>query len=276
MKLSDIRHEKTTKLSPLFRLERKLNYKALIVFSLIASVLLFINIALFPYMDNILNGLLKYFDGDQSIKEILEVLGNMSIGTYFSGQAAQVWAFIGGLYAAGLGCKLINNNFKDGSYELLYTQNASRTKIVLNKLLRLVINLVIFNTVCALFGLIALLIWGNGQFKFINFLGYYLFTIVATIQIGVFSFALALLGKRKFNIIYAMLIVLVFYTFASLTLSGTLLKLFQCLSPLSVTFTDIVGSGYGVINYYSFAIWFVVPAVLLYLGIKNYKNSDLI
>lgn len=276
MKLSEVKSTNSKKLSPLFKLERNLNYKALIIFSLVAGILLFINIALFPMMDSVLKGMAKYFEGNPELQEVVESLGNMSIGTYFSAQASQAWVFIGAIYAGFLGCRLINSNFKDGSYEMLYTQNISRTKIVVNKLLRLVINVVLFNLVCAIFGIVSLAIWGKGQFQFLNFFGYFIFAVVATLQVGVFSFALALLGRRKYTTLLSVLVAVVFYIFANIASGGSSLQFIEYFTPLAVSFADVVGSGFKVVNYYSFAIWFVVPAVLLFFGIKNYKNTDLI
>ena len=128
----------------------------------------------------------------------------------------------------------------------------------------------------AIFGIVALAIWGKGQFQFLNFFGYFIFAVVATLQVGVFSFALALLGRRKYTTLLSVLVAVVFYIFANIASGGSSLQFIEYFTPLAVSFADVVGSGFKVVNYYSFAIWFVVPAVLLFFGIKNYKNTDLI
>ena len=107
MKLNELKKEKKFKVSPLYALERKNNLKALIIFSIIAAILVFITVAMFNLMEDALKMLEGMFENSPELKEqIAELIGSQNIATYFVLQAGQVWGLLGIIYAAFLGCKL--------------------------------------------------------------------------------------------------------------------------------------------------------------------------
>lgn len=277
MKLSELKKEKKFKVSPLYALERKNNLKALIIFSVIAAILVFITVAMFNLMEDALKMLEGMFENNPELKnQIAELIGSQNIATYFVLQAGQMWGLLGIIYAAFLGCKLVGGNLKDGSYEMLYTQNVSRTKIVLNKFVRLVINLLIFNAICGIFGLVGMLIWGYGQFNVLNYFAYWLFLIVMSVQAGAISFAFALFGKRKYTTFLSVVVAVAFYFIAYLGIAGSNFEFLSYLTPFAVVLADVVNSGLTVVNYWSLAIWTIIPIILMFFAIKNFKNTDIV
>lgn len=277
MKLSELKKEKKFKVSPLYALERKNNLKALIIFSVIAAILVFITVAMFNLMEDTLKMLEGMFENNPELKDqIAELIGSQNIATYFVLQAGQMWGLLGIIYAAFLGCKLVGGNLKDGSYEMLYTQNVSRTKIVLNKFVRLVINLLIFNAICGIFGLVGMLIWGYGQFNVLNYFAYWLFLIVMSVQAGAISFAFALFGERKYTTFLSVVVAVAFYFIAYLGIAGSNFEFLSYLTPFAVVLADVVNSGLGVVNYWSLAIWTIIPIILMFFAIKNFKNTDIV
>lgn len=276
MKLNELKKEqKQSKLSPLYKLERKANYKSLIVFSVIISFLLFLTMALFNFVEPLMAELVKMFEGQPEMQELFATQ-ELKIGTYFVSEAGSFWALLAAIYGSFLGYKLINGNLKNGSSEVLYTQNASRTQIVKHKLIRLIINVAILNVVCGLVGLVAMLIWGYGQFSVLNYLGYMLFVLILTMQVAVLSFSIALLVKQKYSSVLSVLVALGLFLIANLGLMGESFEVFNYLTPFAVALADLIESGFGVVNYISIAIWTVIPVVTLILGIKSYKNTDLV
>lgn len=276
MKLNELKKEqKQSKLSPLYKLERKANYKSLIVFSVIISFLLFLTMALFNFVEPLMAELVKMFEGQPEMQELFATQ-ELKIGTYFVSEAGSFWALLAAIYGSFLGYKLINGNLKNGSSEVLYTQNASRTQIVKHKLIRLIINVAILNVVCGLVGLVAMLIWGYGQFSILNYLGYMLFVLILTMQVAVLSFSIALLVKQKYSSVLSVLVALGLFLIANLGLMGESFEVFNYLTPFAVALADLIESGFGVVNYISIAIWTVIPVVTLIFGIKSYKNTDLV
>lgn len=278
MKLSELQQQKTSKTkSPLFKLERKLNLKLLLIFSAISAVLLFVSVALFPVLDDVLLKLQQMFaDNAEFAKTISDIIGSQNIASYFVSQAGQTWALIGAVYASYLGYKLVCGNFKDGSYEMLYTQNLSRNQILLHKLLRLVINLLIFSFINAVAGVVALAIWGYGEFNLLKYLLYTLFVTITIIQIGVFSFAIATFAHKKYSVMASILVVITMYFVSMFAMSTTSLGFFNCLTPFALSFVDVFNETIKAVNVVSVIVWTVAPAVLAFLGFKNFKNSDLV
>ena len=277
MKINELNKEqKQTKLSPLYKLERKTNLKPLIIFSAISAIVLFIVVALFPMLDDAMLQLQEMFEGNEEMQKMLSVaIGTQNITTYFVAQAAQSWAFIGGIYGAYLGYKLICGNFKDGSYEVLYVQNLSRTQILKHKFLRLIINLLIFSLVNTVVGLVALLIWGFGEFNVFKYFLYALLVTLMTLQAGVLSFAFATFAHKKYSVMSAILFVVATYFIISFALSVESLEFLKCFSMFSIAYVDVFNSTIKTFEIISLIVWTIVPAVLAFLGVKSYKNTDL-
>ena len=278
MKLSELKQEKTSKIkSPLYVIERKANLKPLIAFSIISAVMLFIAISLFPLLDDVMLQLQQMFEGNPEMQNMLAAaIGTQNITSYFVAQAGQSWALFGGVYAAYLGCKLVSGNFKDGSYEMLYTQNLSRNQILTQKLIRLVINLLIFSLVNAVLGFVALLIWGGGDFSILKYLLYALFVTLMTLQTGVFSFAIATFAHKKYSTMASILMVVAMYFVVTFALSVESLSFLNCFTPFALVYVDVFNASMQTVNIISLIVWTIIPAVLTFLGFKNFKNTDLV
>ncbi len=276
MKINELKTETKSKLSPLYKLERKTNLKPLIIFSLLSAVVLFIVIALFPFLDDAMLQLQEIFEGNEEMQNMLSVaIGTQNITTYFVAQAAQSWALVGAIYGAYLGYKLICGNFKDGSYEILYTQNLSRTQILKHKFLRLIINLLIFSLVNTIVGLVALLIWGYGEFNVFKYFLYALLVTLMTLQTGVLSFALATFAHKKYSVMTAMLIVVATYFIITFALSVESLEFLKCFTPFTIAYLDVFNATIKTFEIVGLIAWTVVPTILAFLGVKSYKNTDL-
>ena len=276
MKLNEIKTE-NKQLSPLYKLERKSNLKPLIVFSLISAVILFIVVSLFPFLDDAMLQLQEMFAGNEEMQDMLAMaIGTQNITTYFVAQSAQSWALLGVVYAMFLGYKLVCGNFKDGSYEILYVQNLSRTEILKHKFIRLIINLLIFSLVNTIVGLIALLIWGYGEFNVLKYFLYALLVTIVTLQAGVLSFAIATFAHKKYSVMSAILIAVALYFVVTFALSVESLNFLKCFTPFSTAYVDVFSSTMEAVDVISLIVWTVVPAILLFFGVKSYKNNDLV
>ena len=194
----------------LFVLQRKSNKNLLIIFSLIVSAMLFMVVALYPMMTDI-------------VKELPSEIGDMitmtSIASYFNTEALEMWIFIVCIYVAGLAINITTKEFKNGSYDMIYTLNISRPEIIRTKLLRLVVNTIYINLISFVVALISLLIFGANDFKVINLIIYAVFALLVTLQVGIVVFSLGLINKEKFNNYGGMAVVLIMFLFTTISIT---------------------------------------------------------
>ena len=258
---------------PLFKIERKNNLISFIVFSLIVGALCFLTIALFPVLKDLLADLAK-----ESAGTGLEDMFKMdNIADYFTSNMFQMWGLFGMIYAGVLAVRLTSNNFKDGSYELIYSLNISRTKIVITKLITLLIYLTTFSLTVAVFNYVGLIIFaGISGFSTLNFLLYALLTWVITLQVGIIAFALGLISKRKFGTVASIVLSLLFYIIITVS-QASMVEWLNYLSPLSVIVTDVFTLGFAALKnqWITLLVWCVIPVTLLVLGVTKFKNDDL-
>jgi ABC-type transport system involved in multi-copper enzyme maturation permease subunit len=257
---------------PLYNLERKLNLTMLLIFAVITGILIFITLILYPQIKEGYSELSGMFEN--SGIDFAAIIGVENISSYFTMQSAQNWGMLAAVYAAVLGNKLVASNFKEGSSTYLYSLNMSRTKILNNKLLRLVINIVIFNIICAIFAVIALYIVGE-SFNLVNMLIYTLFSILVTLQIGVLTFALTAI-TNKISTFIAVLLPIALGIISSLALMSENLKFLKYFGPFETLFSNVLIDGFGAINYVIFALWTAIPVLTLIYSYIRFNKKDLI
>lgn len=275
MKASELKQTKS--LSPLYKLERKLNFKTLIIFIIVGAALTFLTTLMFLLVENVLEAMQAAAGANEELKAVLEeMLAGNNFANYFVNNAGSTWGFVGIIYASYLGCKLINSNLKDNSYETLYTLEFSRNRILLNKLIRLVINVLLFNLIVAVFGFIAVCIVGINQINVWNYLLYALVTLLVCLMAGLISFGIACLAKRKYGTILSIVLGIAFYLLAEFSSMGDKFKVFEYLSPAYGSFAPILNSGLSNFNFISLVIWLVVTGVTLAFGFIQFNKRDII
>lgn len=275
MKASELKI--TKKLSPLYKLERKLNLKTLIIFTIIGAVLTFATTLMFLLVDDMINSMQSIIGDNEEFKNLIDqLLQYNNFASYFITNVGSTWGLIGIIYAGFLGCKLINSNLKDNSYETLYTLEYSRTKILLTKLTRLVINVVIFNLLTAFVGFIGICIIGINQVNIGNFVLYILVSTLVCLMIGMLSFALSCLFKRKYGTILSIVFALAFYFISQFSVMGNNFKAFEYLSPAYGTFAPILEFGLTNFNFVSLVMWLIISVGILAFGIFRFNKDDII
>ena len=252
---------------PLFKLQRKSTINLLIIFSVIVAALMFMIIAIYPLMNNILS----------NMSEAIGFANALSFSDYFNAEAFEIWILLICIFGSVLATSITTKEFKNGSYELIYTLNISRGEIVRTKLLRLILNVIYVNLITFVVSLIGLLIFGTNQFSIVNLLIYTLFAIIVTLQIAVLVFAFGLFNKSNFNTFGGILMVIIMYLFTTLSMSVEKLKWIGYISPLTTMNGSIMVNGFKGItaNGIILAVWSVITIVLLIFSMKKFKNDDL-
>lgn len=255
----------------LFKLERRKGLSVLVWFSIVTGVLVFVTCALFSTVQQML-----------SDNEVLSKLGISltSMAEYFDTEAVQMWMLPVILFVACSVISTTTSEFRNGSFELIYSLNVSRCEVVRTKFIKTILDIVIINIVAFLMALIGMSAFAKGDFNFVNLLIYLLVAICVSIQVAMFVYALALFGKRKINMFGGVILVLVFYLLCTLMSVGAD-KSTQWLgffTPLSTLNGSIMQNGFAGLfkNGIVLLIWTVVSIVLFVLGSLKFKKEDLV
>jgi len=108
----------------LYILQRKSKRNLFIIFSLLVALMLVVVVSLFPIMQEVVKELPS---------EISSMINMGSIASYFNTEALELWIFLVSIYAGRLAINLTTNEFRNGSFEMIYTLNISRGEIVRTK-----------------------------------------------------------------------------------------------------------------------------------------------
>lgn len=242
----------------------KLGFVSLAVSTCVVGALMFLALALFPSMKDVLQ---------QIPSDILNKVSYDNIYSYFWTEALSIWVTIGAFYAVWAASKLSVGDFKSGSAELLYSLNLGRTQIVLTKLCVLMTQLVIFNFGIAIFAFVGLWIFG-GKAIVGTLLIYFMLATLSCIVVGVLVLSWGFAGKHKFSAVLGCVLMLAFYIITSLSGIVEWLSLF---SPFGALNGDILTLGWkGVQNHgLSLIVWGGLAALSFVVSTLTFSRSDI-
>jgi len=252
----------------LYILQRKSNRNLFIIFSLLVALMLVVVVSLFPIMQEVVKELPS---------EISSMINMGSIASYFNTEALELWIFLVSIYAGRLAINLTTNEFRNGSFEMIYTLNISRGEIVRTKLLRLVINVLYINLIGYVVSLVSLFIFGNNDFSVVNLTIYALAAFIVTLQVAICVFSLGLINKDRFSSVGGILVVLVMFLLTTISMMTEKTEWLGYLSPMSTMNGTIMLDGVkglftdGIL----LGVWSVICGLLLLISSKKFKNDDL-
>ena len=281
MKLNELKSNKAPKFNfgPLYRLERKLNYKALIAFTAIAVAFTVLVIAIYPLMNDMLQDLIAMLGQEQG-EALAAMMGASDFNSYFIMNGAQSWGLIAVVYGSYLGYTLVASNFKEHSATMLYSLNVTRNKVLNSKIARLKINVILFNLLTAIISLSVILIYGFEGVSIVNFLIYTLFMTIVTLISGLIMFALSAMDIKGVNTITSIVFPITLVLFATFAMIDESIRFLQYFSPISLVLTDasetVLSSGFAGINYYVLLAWAGLAVVLLPFAYYKFNKKDLI
>lgn len=273
MKLNELKKQQTKNTTPfgaLFKLERKLNLKSLLLFTAICAWLIVITFAIYPIMK-------EQFSQLPNIPA--ELLGLQDVNSYFTMQIGQNWILLALIIGSYLGYQLVAGNFRNGSSVFLYTQNLSRNQILGAKFLRMLINIVIFNVICAIVGFIGVSILEFGAVDILNYLIYTLLMILMSLQMGILMFGLTTIYLKKIAPFFSFALPILLMVFSSLSYISESVEFLKYLSPSSVMTSlssNILITGFNSVDFISLGVWTLIPLIVLISGIINFNKKDLI
>lgn len=255
---------------PLFNLQRKSNAKLFVVFGCIMAVMLFVVIALYPTIQQL---------ADQMPDVLKEMMYMGSIEQYFNLEALEVWVMLTSIFVSIMAVNITTNEFKNGSYEMIYSLNMSRGEIVRTKLIRLVLNTIYINLICFASSLVALFIFAGEAFSVANLLIYTLFATLVTMQIAIIIFSLGLFSKKQFSTVGGVVIVIIMFLFTTMSSVAGDGKFdwIGYLSPMSTMKDSIMTNGFSGLftDGILLGVWSIISIILLLVSCKKFKNDDL-
>lgn len=250
----------------LYHIESK-NLIPLIWWGLVLAGFLVATMSLYPTMSKLL--------ADMPSNMQPYVTGMENINTYFETQVGQIWALLVCIYGGYLAVKLVTKELKNNTYQVLYTTSISRTEIIRTKALRLFVNVTLLNLICMIASVISLSIWGNAV-NYWNFVFYAFLVWAITIVLSFLVFGFALLFKKKFGAVVAMLIVMLLYFVSSFVLDPSL-EWLNYFTPFSLTYGSVLTNGFSgvVLNGIPLVIWCAITVIFNVIGYFKFKKSDL-
>lgn len=278
MKLKDLKIKHKSK-APLYKMERKLNFMPLLIFTLVSVFLLVTSIAVYPVIKDLMPQMLEGLPPE--LAQIIEQsMGGTTFAGFFATQVAPTWSLIAVIYAGYLAYNLISSNFKGKSSVMLYSLNLSRGKIVFSKVLRFLINNAVLNLFMGVVTLAGALILGQVGQILVNIGIFTLIMTLASALIGFAVFGVCLSNPKKISGFIVIFVAVVLYFVSMLGALDGSLALLSYLSPMGAftlqTGETILETGFANVNYLLLAAWAVVGAVSFIVGFVSFKNKDLV
>lgn len=180
--------------------EMKRGSQPLIIWSVVVSFMLAVTVLLYPQMEpqmSEMEGMLSEM-GSFSSAFGMDKLNFARFSDYFAIECGNVLGLGGAIFAAITGISMICKEEKEKTAEFLYTHPISRCRIIAEKLIAVIIQLIIFNIAVFAASVISILIIGKGsdiQDIWLLFLAYTLLELeIGMICFGISAFIRSGLG----------------------------------------------------------------------------------
>lgn len=142
------------------------NFKSLILWSVIVAGTAALMLMLFPAFEDAFSNIEEFLS--MYPPEFLEIFGmgegGLDMSTFYGWFGVEGYLFvnlIGGSFAAILGGSILSKEEDDKTIEFLLSKPISRTQIVFGKIIVIILNLLILNSLVALVLMVAFVIYGD-------------------------------------------------------------------------------------------------------------------
>ena len=254
--------------------ELKRSRLSLIIWTAVITFMLCITVLIYPQMSSQMSDITDMFSDMGSFSSAfgMDKLNFGEFSGYFSIECGNVLGLGGALFAAIAGISAIVKEEKERTSEFLYTQPLSRSRIIFEKLLALITQIIILNVIlwCAVFASIAV-IGETMELKvlLLLFAAYLLLQIeIALICFGISAFL------RKGGIAVGLGLAIVFYFLNIISNITEDAKELKYLTPFSYTDgADIISNKSLDIKYV--AVGMIFAAVGVITAFIRYRKKDL-
>lgn len=182
----------------LYRHEMKINLKSLLIWTLCVGGLCFGCILLYTSLEDSIKGIADVY-ADMGAMSAALGMDKMSLATmrgYYATEIALMHGLGGAMFAAILGTGILSKEESFHTAEFLHTLPVGRQKVILQKYLALVSNILIFNLACVAMYLLGFVIMGE-EFSGKEMFLFHLAQTVMQIEIGTICFLISAYTKRN-------------------------------------------------------------------------------
>jgi ABC-2 type transport system permease protein len=262
----------------IFKREFSRNLKGLIIWSIILAGLVILMLSVFPQFaknQNSMNDLLKAYP--DTLKKAFG-MDKLNFGTILGFYGVEIYlmnTLLGSIYVSLLASNIVAKEQYEYTIEFLLSKPVLRIRIITEKLIAVVVNVLILNAVITLVSIIGFKFSKNAQVPADTFALLMLGTFLLHLTFGAISFLLSTIIKKSRNILSVSLgIVLVYYFFS--IMSGVSDK-FQNLKYVS--FFKYVDAGDIIAKNSIESLYLVIMCIVILLSIAGayiiYHRKDI-
>lgn len=258
----------------LYKLEFKLQKRSTIWWLAILSILLIVDIVIYPLIDSMLGVIPQ--DEMQELENAGLSFDFSGVTQYYLIECVQMLALGGALFLCCFAINSLMRDFKGKQNELLFTNSLSRSDIVLTKYFASLTMTVIFNILAFILSVISMMIVDIKGIEIVPMLSLTLSCLLVHLVLVTLTFALFMFRPKKsgYGLALAVPLLLYFVAIIGMSLTGENgLGFVEYLSPFTPAFDITIEKPFD-INAWPLLIFAVLDIVLAYFALKKFKKQD--
>jgi ABC-2 type transport system permease protein len=255
--------------------EMKANFKTLLIWGITVGAMLFTFMIMFPAMKDTLTQMGDLYSNMQGFSSAFG-MDKLSIYTamgYYGTEVGAVLSLSGALFAALLGAGMLSKEEGGHTAEFLLSSPISRSKVVLQKLIAMILNIFLFNLICILSALLSFALIKD-TINLPNFLLYHLTQFTMHTEIACICFCISAFAKKQ-NLGLGLGIATLLYFTDILEKVVSDLDFLKYVTPFTYSnAADIFST--GKIDGVLISIGIVISVLAVVIGYLKYTRKDIV
>lgn len=255
----------------LLKLEFTRSFKSLMIWSLSIGFTMVFVIVLYPMVIDIYSAI------PEEYAAFLDAFGGIphNVLEYYATEGVMMLQLFGGIFAALEGYSAINRDDKEKTVECIYQLPYSRTTILTTKLVKVLINVLVFSVIVYLMSIISFAMLGEtfdgGQFLVFN-----LYNTIMFIVLAILGFVLACFMKPTQKSMGAIAFPFIFYIISviSSVTNNSSLELLKHISPFTFANPVALLKQGADFEWISFVIFISLSIILTILSYWRFKKRE--
>ena len=255
--------------------ELKMNFKSLIIWTTTIGSMIFAFMLMFPMLEDSLNQMGDMYSsmGGFSAAFGLDKLAMNTPMGYYGTEVGAMLSLGGALFGALLGVGIISKEEGGHTAEFLLSAPVNRAKVVLQKLLAMLINIVVFDLVCMLLALLSFALI-SGEIDARGFMLYHLAQFFMHLEIACICFCISAFFKKT-NAGLGLGIAIILYFLDIMVKTITDIGFLKYITPFYYAgAADIISS--GKIDILLLGIGIMVIILSAMVAIVKYAKKDIV
>ncbi len=264
----------------MFKREFKINFKSLILWSLILIILFLIVFLVYPSIINkgntdAINEMMKAFPKEMLETFNMDLISLESVYGWLKTEGYMLFVLIGGIYSSILGSTILTKEENDKTISFLLSKPVTKTKIINSKILCGILNIVLLTIIVGIFNLIGLAI--SDDLKLIEYLKIFISPMMIFISLFMISmYVSTFFRKTKTSMSIGIGITFLSYFFQVIGSLSDKVKVFKYFSVFELTTVrQIVNkNSISIISCLIFALILIISYALININYNKKKFFD--